>query len=76
MNNVRRKQIDKAITVLTNAIQTIERIRDEEEEYMDNMPENLQGSSKYSAAEEAYGHLDDAVCWVETAIEELENAKM
>ena len=76
MNNTRRKQIDKAIAILNSANELIEEIRSDEECYMDNMPENLQGSVRYSDAEEACGHLEDAISWVESAIEDLESAKM
>ena len=76
MNNNRRKQIDKAISILNTANEMIESIRSDEEEYMDNMPENLQSSMRYSDAEEACGHLEDAISWVESAIEDLESAKM
>ena len=76
MNNVRRKQIDKVIAILNSANGMIEEIRSDEESYMDNMPENLQGSARYSDAEEACSHLEDAISWVESAIEDLESAKM
>ena len=76
MNNARRKQIDKVIEMLNFANDLIESIRSDEESYMDNMPENLQGSMRYSDAEEACGHLEDAASWVETAIEDLESAKL
>ena len=76
MNNARRKQIDKAIAILYTANEMIENIRSDEEEYMDNMPENLQGSMRYSDAEDACSHLEDAISWVESAIEDLEAAKM
>ena len=76
MNNARRKQIDKVIAMLHSANNLIENIRSDEEAYMDSMPENLQGSMRYSDAEEACGHLEDAISWVETAIEDLESAKL
>ncbi len=76
MNNQRRKQIDKVINILNSANELIENIRCDEEEYMENIPENLQGSERYSAAEDACSHLEDAFSWVESAIEDLESAKM
>jgi hypothetical protein len=68
MNNQRRKDIQKLIVkledleALKNEIQeTLEGIRDEEQEYYDNMPENLQGSDRGYAAEEAANNLTEAL---------------
>lgn len=51
MNKVRRKMIDKVIeevAVLQNTLeelqQQIEEIKEEEQDYLDNIPENLQSS--------------------------------
>jgi chromosome segregation ATPase len=38
----------------------IEGLKDEEQEYYDNMPESLQGGDKGQAAEEAVGYLESA----------------
>ena len=76
MNNKRRKQIDKAINMLTTASNFIESIRSDEEEYMDNMPENLQGSRRYSDAEDACNCLEDAISDIESAIDNLNSASI
>ncbi len=47
----------------------IERIKGEEEEYRDNMPENMQSGEKYERAENAINQFDES----ETAISELES---
>lgn len=67
MNNVRRKQIDKVLSgieILRDAFDSIKEavgeIRDEEQEYLDNIPENLQASERYELAEEAVSNLDSA----------------
>jgi len=39
----------------------IEDLRDEEQDYYDNMPESLQGAERGEAAEQAIAHLGDAV---------------
>ena len=57
MNNARRKEISKIRDDLASLYSDIETLMDEEQEYLDNMPENLQGSEKYETAE-------DAVCGV------------
>lgn len=76
MNNKRRKQIDKAIEMLNTASNFIESIKSDEEEYMDNMPENLQGSSRYSDAEDACNCLEDAISDIESAIDNLNSASI
>ena len=40
----------------------------EEEAYMDNIPENLQNSSRYEAAEDACDNLESAVDSIDDAI--------
>lgn len=41
----------------------------EEESYMDNMPENLQSSSRYYAAEDACDNIDSAMDSINDAID-------
>jgi predicted RNase H-like HicB family nuclease len=41
----------------------------EETDYMDNIPENLQYSSRYETAEEACDNLQEAVEYIEAAQE-------
>lgn len=79
MNKQRRKRIEdveKRIEVLRELMEeiytAIEEIRDEEQEYLDNMPENLQSSDRYEAAESAVENLDEAYDMVhEFDIDEL-----
>lgn len=46
----------------------------EEEEYLDNMPENLQGSECYYQAVEYYNAMDNAVSELEDALTSVETA--
>ena len=39
----------------------MEDIKSDEQDYLDNIPENLQGSERYSIAEEAIDNLDSAI---------------
>lgn len=79
MNKERRKQIDvviEAINDFQNSFeelqQAIEEIRDEEQEYLDNIPENLQSSERYELAEDAVNNLESAVDWFDNVdVEEL-----
>lgn len=75
MNNNRRKDINKAIDLLTKiqadwqeALDLIGTAADEEQEYFDNMPESLQGSDKGQGAESAAGMLTE----VKDAMEEID----
>lgn len=72
MNNGRRKEIQSIVDQLEKLEELrdsledeVERIRDEEQEYLDNMPESFQGSDKGYAAEQAIGYLDEAVSILE-----------
>lgn len=75
MNNNRRKEINKAIDLLTKiqadwqaALELIGTAADEEQEYFDNMPESLQSSDKGQGAESAAGMLTE----VKDAMEEID----
>lgn len=83
MNNNRRKEISKIIEEVESAVSTakekleelktsIESVRDEEQEYMDNMPENLQGSERYGVAEQAVDNLDSAASSIDEIIEAMD----
>ena len=68
MNKTRRSNLEQlAETIgnlkdqLDNAKTDIEALKEEEEEYRDNMPENLQSSSRYEMAEERLDRLLDVL---------------
>ena len=74
MNNERRKRLEE-LRVKIEAIQSIvEEIREEEQDYMDNMPENLQGSERYEKAECAVDELYSAYESLETAADSITEA--
>lgn len=54
---------------LTSFADEVERLKDEEQEYLDNIPENMQSSDRYYAAEEAVSNLENAHDWL-TEIDE------
>ena len=74
MNNDRRKEINKAVALLQEALSILETARDEEGDHFNNMPENLQSSERGTKAEEAYGQLENACCNLEEVISDCENA--
>lgn len=75
MNKERRKQIAKVIDELQGLSVTIESIRDDEQDYFDNMPEGIQSSEKGERAEAATYALDMAYEAIEEAIGQLEEAQ-
>lgn len=74
MNKARRKELSRVVELLEEAQSIIESCRDEEQEYMDNMPENLQESEKYYAAEEAVNNMDEAYDKIDEVINSVESA--
>lgn len=69
MNAQRRKQIQKAIGLLSEARAILEEVTEEEQEAFDNMPDGLQASERGETMEENIYRLEEAV----SAIEEQEN---
>ncbi len=74
MNNQRRKELRAALEEADNARSVIETCRDEEQECLDNIPENLQGSERYMVAEATMLLLDEAVDSLEVAVTMVEEA--
>lgn len=75
MNNERRNKLKIIMKTLSSIVNDIEKVKSEEEDYMDNMPENLQGSDRYSKAEEACECLESAIENIENAIEDIDTAR-
>lgn len=74
MNKFRRKALSDIIDQLEELKSSIEELQQEEEEYRDNMPENLQSSERYEIADNACSNLYDAVDSLENAISSIEAA--
>lgn len=92
MNNIRRKEIrgiiDELETLagkLDDLYSWLDELKSEEEEYRDNIPENLQGGIRYEESAEASDNMEyasDALFdlslemtnYIEDAISYLENA--
>jgi DNA repair exonuclease SbcCD ATPase subunit len=75
MNKARRKLIEAVEGKLAELIEALSAIKGEEEEYRDNMPENLQASEKYEQADQACSALDDAYNNLESAADYLSVAR-
>lgn len=74
MNRQRRKSIKAVMDQLTDLKDSLEDICSEEEEYRDNMPDGLQNSVRYEAAEEAISALQTAIEDIENAVDMLSDA--
>ena len=74
MNNQRRKEIKSILGQLEYLKGEIERICNDEEDYHDNIPDNLQDSDRAMSSEEAIDSLNEATENLENSIDALENA--
>ncbi len=68
MNKQRRKQISEVVSrvesvqaELESLLDDIQGIMDEETEYRDNIPENMQGGDRYEMADNACSELEAAM---------------
>lgn len=75
MNKARRKALDEVISKIEEAKELLENLQAEEEEYRDNMPENLQGSERYEAADAAVDNMSSAVDALDEATSSIESAQ-
>lgn len=75
MNKARRKALDEVISKIEEAKELLENLQAEEEEYRDNMPENLQGSERHEAADAAVDNMSSAVDALDEAISSIESAQ-
>lgn len=71
MNKSRRNSIRHIAFQLEELKDDLADIQTEEEEYRDNIPENLQGSKRYEKAEEACDTLSEAADNLEDIITSL-----
>ena len=71
MNKQRRKEIQKNIQLLEEAKNNLENILSDEQDYFDNMPENLQGSIRGEDSEEAIDVLQEAIDAIDECMSSL-----
>ena len=72
MNNRRRKKIEILSTEIEKLSNCIQDICDEEQECLYNMPENLQGTDRYSKAEECCEQLEECIDLLSEVIDIME----
>ena len=74
MNKERRKSLREIQSKLESLGQDLEALKDEEEEYRDTMPENLQESERYQRADEVCDLLQEALENLDNAYQQIEEA--
>lgn len=74
MNNVRRKKLNTILEQLVEIHAALEEVKDEEQEYFENIPENFQSSERYEKAENAVAALDDALSMFDDIADNIEIA--
>ena len=72
MNKVRRKELARIKDVIDVEREKLQIVCDEEEDTMMNIPENLQESERYSDMETAVESMEEAINYLDYAIEILE----
>ena len=74
MNNARRKTIAKLVGEFEDYQEAVQSVLDEEEEYLEAMPEGLRGSERGEISETAVSSLQEAVGSLEELITALQDA--
>ena len=74
MNKVRRKNLQSIVDKLEELMADVEAIQEEEEEYRDNIPENMQSGERYEQAEAAGDALSEATDSISSAIDSINEA--
>lgn len=74
MNNPRRKKLNTILEQLIKIHATLEEVKDEEQDYFDNIPENLRNSERYDKAENAVAALEDALSMFDEIADNIEVA--
>ena len=66
MNKLRRVHLKKAIEFINQAAEVISEVKEEEQEALDNLPENLQGSDRAEAMQDCI----DILCEIQVELED------
>lgn len=74
MNKSRRKEINDNLITLIKLKNNYEMILSNEEDSYDNIPENLQSSSRAIESEDAIDSLNEAIDCLQKAIDNIDNA--
>lgn len=75
MNKVRRSKLHEACRLLGQAATIVERAKDEEQDCLDGLPENLQSSERAEAMADAIAEMDEAIDKINEATENIDRAQ-
>ena len=73
MNTKRKKQLAELATKLEEIQRSLEEIQDEEQDYYDNIPENLQDSERAQTSDNCLDLLTTSIDTLIEVIEHLED---
>lgn len=73
MNRDRKERLLDAASQLTEAIDTIRDVQEEEQEAFDNMPEGFQSGSRGEKMQIAIDKMDEFIAQIESAQFDIEN---
>ena len=71
MNKLRRQKIREVRKEIENCKESLQKILNEEQDYFDNIPENLQCSMRGTNSEDAIDVMENCIEDLEKVIEEL-----
>lgn len=74
MNDNRRKNLKRALSMLESANQIISQAADQEQDSLDNLPESLQSSERYEKMEDTVSLLESAIEDIDIASDKLRDA--
>ena len=72
MDELRLKILNDCLDAIRVANDTLQEVRDEEEDAYDNLPESMQDGERGDLMSEAIDNLDDAICSLDDAITSME----
>ncbi len=75
MNKKKRIQLKEAEVLLARAMSIVEEVKDDEQMCIDNIPENLQESERYTMMENCIDNLDEALDCISQATDCLDSAQ-
>lgn len=73
MNAKRRKSLKEIFEQISELKNQLENLREEEEQYTENMPENLWGSERYEKSQEHINDMAEAEDSLDSAINLIES---
>ena len=71
MNDKRRSKLKSAAVTLQDVKNILERVQEEEQDALDNVPENLEFSRHVEEMEFAVDSIDDAISSIEDAVDSI-----